>query len=189
MIEHRFTISRVGLGPGLVSIALAGANTAVIAFDWTNEDLTIRIALGGLAIFAVAVVLGSSRLVGAAAGPMVGAAIIGAAEADHSVWLAAGIWGTTYYAASELAWHSLERRRHGVASAEVARRRIVEVTTVVAVSLALTATALVLSSGSPVRVAWVQGILVALGVVGLVGTRRSIRVSFAAASDRHPAAS
>ncbi len=156
---------------GLLALlaVVVGSVSAAIAAD-SNTDLawlTIRTAGGGLVLLALGVVVGSGRLVGFSALPVFVAAVVGVDPDAGPSWLRSLIIGVSWYAATELAWASIERRDEVARSDAVDRRRRQEVATVVVVSLLVGIGGTLLGSFAPTRTLLVRGSLIAAIMVAL----------------------
>lgn len=163
-----------GWKQSLGALVLAAAAAAMVAVPtWSRSQTTARLAILGVVLFAIALTLGSGRLVGLTTLPILGAALISVVNADQPVWVRGLAVGVLWYLAAELGWDAIERRDGVTRTAAYDNRRIDETGTVVLLSLAVTIVAFLVSSSSPVRTIVVVGIaLVALAATLGVATQR-----------------
>lgn len=154
----------------IVGLGAAGLTVATIARTAPDDILTTRLALLGLALFVIALVAGSSRLVGLSSIPTLGAAVIAPAVATDPSWAGTLLVGCAWYLSVELAWTGLDRREHGPIGRPLARRRLHEVTTVVALTLAVGLVGATAADIAPPRSLYLQGpvVLALLAVLGAV---------------------
>lgn len=152
------------------ALALAMVVAVVIATPtWPESQTAGRLAIVGVALLAVALVVGSGRLVGLTTLPMLGAALVASQAAENPAWVRSIMVGILWYVTAELAWDAIERR-DGVRRTKAFRdRRIDETTTVVLVTLGAAGLGLLASSQAPVRTAFalgpiLVGLLLALGM-------------------------
>ena len=157
-----------------VALGVAGVVATVIAISSSSAtEISSRLAILGVALFAVAVILGSARLVGIATLPVLAAALVGSVAAAEPAWVRSIVLGIAWYMAVELAWDAIERRDGVERSSAFNDRRIDEVTTVVILALVITTAGFLLSFLAPVRTALVAGLFVVCVVAGLrLATRR-----------------
>lgn len=164
------------------SVALAVAIVGVIAVpSWTESQTAGRMAIFGAVVFAIAVAVGSARLVGLSALPILGAALITTAATDDPAWVRSIVVGILWYLAAEMAWEGISRRDGVHRSTAFNDRRIDEITTVVMLSLAVTSAAFLTSQLTPVRTILAVGLVLFGLIAGLhLATRhlnRSLGVS------------
>ena len=157
-----------------LSLGLAGAVATVIATSSsTVTAVSGRLAIVGLALFAIAVGLGSARLVGLATLPVLGAALVVSAAAAEPAWVRSIVLGIVWYMAVELAWEAVERRDGVRRSSAFNDRRVEEVTTVVILAFVVTTTGFLLSFLAPVRNVLIVGSVIICLIAGLrLATRR-----------------
>lgn len=161
MIERKRVLLREGRLQAGAALGLAGVIVGVIAEpSWTRSEVAIRLAIGGVIVFAIALALGSMRLVGAATLPVLGAALIASAAAGDPAWVRSIVLGILWYIAAELAWHAIERRDGAERSRALNNRRIDEVAVVVSLSLVVTTAGFLSSFLAPVRTALAVGIVI-----------------------------
>ncbi len=131
----------------LMALLVAAASAATIAApDWTADNVAGRFALSGVVLFAIGLALGSARLVGVAALPVLGSALFSSATGESPAWVRSIVVGCLWYLAVELAWDSIERRNGVKRSSDLELRRINEVAVVVVISLGVTVSAYAASS-------------------------------------------
>ena len=145
----------------VVALAIVGV---VAVPSWTESQTAGRMAMFGFALFAVALAIGSARLVGIATLPILAAALVASAGADDPAWVRSIVLGVLWYLAAELAWEGIERRDGARRSSAFNDRRIDEATTVLVLSLAVTTAAFLSSFVTPVRTVVAVGVV----VVGLI---------------------
>lgn len=157
-----------------VALGIAGVVAMVIAFSTSSEiEIAGRLAIIGVALFAVAVTLGSARLVGFATLPVLAAALVASVAAAEPAWVRSIVLGIAWYMAVELAWDAIERRDGVERSSAFNDRRIDEVTTVVILALVITTAGFLLSFLAPVRTVLVVGLVIICLLAGLrLATRR-----------------
>lgn len=151
-----------------VASVVASALIAVVVAITTPEGAptAARLAAFGVAVMAVAVTVGSPRLVGVATVPILGSALIVVAAPGEPAWVTATLVGVLWYVAAELAWDAFERRDGIERTRAFTDRRVVEVSSVVLLALLTTAAAFALSGVAPVRTLFVlAGAVVALAYV------------------------
>ncbi len=160
--------------PGLVSaigaVGVAGVATGMIAVVG-GAELTARIAVFALLLFALAVMVGSPVLIGLATAFMFGAGLIAVIQPDDTSWPAAAMIGSALYVACELGWHSTDDRRRRLRSGPVDRARIRDVTTVVIIALVISGGAGLVADAAPARTMWTQVMAAVVIVFGLVQLR------------------
>ena len=162
------------------SLGLAGLTVAAIATTAPDDLITTRLAGLGLAAFAVALIAGSSRLVGLSSIPVVGSAIVATAVASDPGWARTLLVGCAWFVTVELAWHAIDAREHGPVGGAVARRRVHEVATVVTGTLVVGLIGAIATDWAPPRTLYAQAPIVvtlfaALGVVTFQLTRADQR--------------
>ena len=164
----------LGRPQALGAVFAAGlAGWITVATTTRFADSATRFVWFGLAIFLLAVVLGSRFAVGGAVlVALTGAAIeIGTVPVQR--WDRSFAIACLWYVAAELAWDSMERRdgRHRSLAVDIERTR--EVATVVAATLVATVMAAALVGSAPPRSLVVLAAAVAALALGLVtATRR-----------------
>lgn len=144
-------------------VALAIVGVAAVP-SWTESQTAGRMAIFGFGLFALALAVGSARLVGVATLPIFAAALIASASADDPAWVRSIVLGVLWYLAAELAWEGIERRDGARRSRAFNDRRIDEVTTVLVLSLAVTTATFLTSFVTPVRTVLAVGVV----IVGLI---------------------
>jgi hypothetical protein len=148
---------------------VAAIATAAIVFSASSQgEGDGRLAVAGVICFAVALGLGSARVVGACSFPVLGSALISSASADQTAWFQSIAVGCLWYVAVELAWDSIERRTPAVRSPAVQLRRVNEVSSVVLISLAVTVSAYLASTLDAARTPGRQG-LILVAVISALG--------------------
>ena len=145
----------------VVALAIVGV---VAVPSWTESQTAGRMAIFGFGLFALALAVGSARLVGVATLPIFAAALIASASADDPAWVRSIVLGVLWYLAAELAWEGIERRDGARRSRAFNDRRIDEVTTVLVLSLAVTTATFLTSFVTPVRTVLAVGVV----IVGLI---------------------
>ena len=145
----------------VVALAIVGV---VAVPSWTESQTAGRMAIFGFGLFALALAVGSARIVGVATLPIFVAALIASAGADDPAWVRSIVLGVLWYLAAELAWEGIERRDGARRSSAFNDRRIDEATTVLVLSLAVITAAFLSSFVTPVRTVVAVGVV----VVGLI---------------------
>lgn len=169
MTPHRTRQFHDGATQGLAAMAAGIVTASIIASSASSGDpLTGRLAILGVVLFAVALALGSARIVGVTSLPVLGSALASSATADNPAWVQSIIVGCLWYVAVELAWDSIERRDGARRAIALDLRRINEVASVVFIALAVTATAYAASSFDLSRTLVRQVVLVVALIAALV---------------------
>ena len=145
----------------VVALAIVGL---VAVPTWTESQAAGRMVILGFGLFALAVAVGSARLVGVATLPIFAAALIASTGANDPAWVRSIVLGVLWYLAAELAWEGIERRDGATRSSAFNERRIDEATTVIVLSLVVTTTAFLTSFLTPVRTVLAVGLV----IVGLI---------------------
>lgn len=154
----------------LVGLAIVGV---ISASAWSESETAGRMAIFGFMLFAIAIGIGSSRLVGVATLPIFAAALIASVGADDPAWVRSIVLGVLWYLAAELAWEGIERRDGAPRSSAINHRRVDEVMTVVILSLAVTTITFLASFLTPVRTVMAVGlVVVGLGAGLYLANRR-----------------
>lgn len=158
-----------GVAQGLAAVGVATVTAMIIATSAPADDpLTGRLVIAGVGLFAVALALGSARVVGATSFLVLGSALAGSATADNPTWVQAIIVGCLWYVAVELAWDSIERRDGAERATTLDLRRLNEVTTIVVMALVITVSAYAASSLEVPRTLLRQVVLI-LALLGSLG--------------------
>lgn len=154
---------RQAIGSVLLAATSAGI---VVAVSPLGTQIGGRVAVASVGFFALALAVGSTRLVGLTTFAMAASTLATTSSSDPA-WVRSTLIGCIWYAAVELAWESIDRREHQERSAAVAKLRINEVATVVTVALVMAAVAFAISSIAPQRTLLTQGatILVVLTTI------------------------
>ena len=158
----------------VVALAIVGV---VAVPTWTESQTPGRMAIFGFGLFALALSVGSARLVGVATLPIFAAALIASAGADDPAWVRSIVLGVLWYIAAELAWEGIERRDGARRSSAFNDRRIDEATTVLAVSLAVATAAFLTSFLAPVRTDLAVGVVIVGLIAALNLANKSSKVS------------
>lgn len=169
---------RPGWPAALLALAV-GVGTAV--WSAVTADallwLSYRATIAGLLFFGLGLIVGSERLVGFAAAPILAVAVFGT---DGSPEIDLGrslIIGCGWYIATELAWESIAWRSDAVRSRAIAAQRTREVATVLIVAIVVGLTAIGLTSLAPSRTlllrAFAVGSVVASLAVAMVQLNRT----------------
>jgi len=168
---HLLDVGRLQAG---VALGMAGTIATVIALTSSSDtEVAGRLALFGVVLFAIALSLGSARLVGIATLPMLGAALVASVAVAEPAWVRSIVLGIGWYMAVELAWDAIERRDGVKRSSAFNDRRIDEVTTVVTLALVISTAGFLLSFLAPVRTVLVSGLVIICLIAGLrLSTRR-----------------
>jgi len=166
------TIRTARLAPGwpngLLALVLAALTAALIAgLSVTAGWLAVRLAVGGVIILAMAILLGSTSLVGLATAPILAGATIGLDRPEGHAWGQTLVIGLLWYVTAELAWGSIEQRDATARSAAVVQLRIREIATVVAVTVVVGSAAAGLATLAPIRTVLVR-ILAVIAVLACV---------------------
>ncbi|MEL7155199.1 MAG: hypothetical protein AAFN30_01225 [Actinomycetota bacterium] len=167
------TTARSQAGPTTLALAVGalggGAATLAIVHGTAaaNQWAVLRLAVLAWLLLAGGVALGASRLVTAAAGPALGAAILGLWSGDGSAWGAALLIGCLWYSTSELAWAAVAAA-DGVDRTPAANgNRVREVATVLIVAVVGGTAAGLIGAAAPPRTLLVQllGSVLVLGAL------------------------
>jgi hypothetical protein len=154
---------------------------AVAAFvtgsaTWGTSQTGGRLAVIGAALFVLALLLGSARFLGVSSLLGLAALLATTLGSDMTSWVRALVVGALWYLAVELGWDAIERRDGVRRTPAYVNRRLEETSTVVLLSVVLTAGVFFASEMAPLRTILVIataliGIAVALGLVAS-GLRR-----------------
>ncbi|MDH3293666.1 MAG: hypothetical protein OER95_05025 [Acidimicrobiia bacterium] len=136
-----------------------------------------QLAWAGFVVLAASVALGWSAGVGLAGLPMLAAAVIEIATVSSQGWLRATAVGCLWFCTAELAWDSIERRDGQRRAARLNRRRVQEVATVVAATLAVTLTAVFLIGRAPDRTFWIQILTLGVAVAAMIASGRHLEAT------------
>ncbi len=165
----------------VASLLVGAAVAAIVAVSaWSNVEIAGRLAIIAVVILALALVVGSAWLVGAASIPLLAAALISSGSQSEPAWIQTLLVGCLWYVALELAWDAIDRRAGGPLDGLVARVRIHEVSTVVVVAFGVGVVGLVATEVAPDRDLIAQapilvGLLLALGAA-IRHLRRTVSV-------------
>ena len=164
---------RRGTAQTVAALVLA-VGFVVVVLDTQVEQTLVgaRITVMGAAFFAVALLIGSSRLVGLATLPALGGAFLALAAAPEPAWVRSILLGSVWYATMELAWDAIERRDGARRSRAFGARRVNETATVIAVALGFSAAAFALSTFAPTRTLFTVGVAILVLLVGLASATR-----------------
>jgi hypothetical protein len=158
------------------ALGLTCAIAGIIAVSSRGQaDIAGQLATLGVIVVAIALVLGSARMIGAATLPMLGAALIASAVGAEPAWARSIVLGILWYGAAELAWEAIERRDGVDRSRAFDDRRTDEVATVVALSLLITTAGFVASVLAPRRTVFTVGLVVIGLLAALILATRFIR--------------
>lgn len=179
----------MALRPGgmqaLAALIMAAVVAAVIALSApADTPVAGRLAIVGVGVVAVALGIGSARMVGFATLPVLAGALLASAAVDGIAWVQSIVLGCLWYIAVELAWDSIERRDGAQRSPALNQRRVHEVVTVVTVSLAVTIPGFVASDLAPQRTLLVQAPLVVGLLTAMVLAIRQLTTARGAATLR-----
>ena len=174
---------RAGALHGVAGLVVATLIATIIAApNWADNETAARMAIVGVVLFALALAIGSSRVIGATSFPVLGSAFIVSATSE-TMWVQSIVVGCLWYIAVELAWESVDRRTWARRSTSLGLRRVNEVATVVVVSLAVTVTAFAGSSLDAARTLPRQAFIVIALLVALGFAIRRIVATAPAAGD------
>lgn len=173
---------RIALRPGTVhsvaAVVVGAAMVAIIiAASWSESQTAGRLALLGLAVFVVAVAIGSNYIVGLTTVPMLGAALLTAGRDGDPAWVRMTVLGILWYLATELAWHAIERRDGVHRTPALLDRRLEETTTVALLAVGASLLGALAASLAPVRTALVIGPMVVGVAAVLVAMQRILSSS------------
>ncbi len=170
------TRARTGWFQAAAAVVLTIGIASVVAVSSAAQTrIAGRLAVVGVATLSIALVLGSARLVGVATVPVLGGALVASAVAGEPTWVRATVLGCLWYIAAELAWDAIERRDGAQRSHGFAARRVHEVATVVALSLATAMAGFLVSSLAPVRTLFTTALLITGLVAGLILSTRHLQ--------------
>jgi hypothetical protein len=157
----------------LVMVVAAGG--VIAASSWSRSQTAGRLAILGVALFVIALVLGSGLLIGLTTLPFFVAELVSSIGGDNPAWIRAVVVGVLWYLAAELGWDAIERRDGVRRTAAYNHRRLNEANTVVLLSLVVTAAVFLVSSVAPVRTL----IVIAVALLGfaavLAGAAQRLR--------------
>lgn len=166
---------RAGWPLSLAALTVAALSAVLIILWAVNiEWLAARLGVAGLLILAVGVLLGSTGLVGFATLPALAGATIGLDRPQGHAWGQALLIAVLWYVAVELAWAAIERRDGTERSPAVARLRVREVATVVAVVVVVGVAGSLLTTLAPVRTVPVRALAVVAVLGGVVAVGRHL---------------
>ena len=149
-------------------VALASFLTG--SATWSTSQTGGRVAIIGAVLFMLALLLGSGRALGLSSLLGLAALLATTLPYDMTSWVRALVVGALWYMAVELGWDAIERRDGVRRTPSYVSRRLEETSTVVLISVVLTAAVFLVSEMAPLRTMLVVataiiGIAVALGVV------------------------
>ncbi len=175
MKEGRLRLIGAGGLRALTALVVAGTFAVVIATSSSVQSQSAgRMAIVGIALLALALVIGSPRLAGLATLPALGAALFASAHTTDTAWIRSIVLGLLWYVAVELAWDAIAHRDGVARPRALVNRRIEEVTTIVISTIALGMTGLLLAGAAPMRTVFAVGSAVSVIIAGLVWiTRRT----------------
>lgn len=169
-------VLRDGALQSLAAMGIAGVIAGVISLaSSARADTAGSLALLGVGVLLVALVFGSRRLVAIATLPILAAALIVSAAGDEPAWIRSIVLGTLWYLTAELAWEGIERRDGVQRSDAFNSRRLDEVTTVVALTLAVTTIGASLAFLAPARSVFAMGLIFVGLLIALGSATRRIR--------------
>jgi len=175
MIKHGHVLLSSGWLQAIAALVLAAATAAVVAVSaWSDAEVAARLAIAGVALFAMALEIGSARVVGASTVLVLGGALFASGAAGDPAWVRSMVLGLLWYVAVELAWDAIERRDRSERSSAYNHRRAYEVATVVVVALVVTAIGFAGSTLAPARTLFAQGVIVVGVFVALAFAIRHI---------------
>lgn len=161
-------------GALLISMAVAG----VIAVPtWSQSQTAGRLAIGGVVLFAIALILGSGRLVAVTSVLILGAALGSLLGQENPAWIRGMVVGVLWYVAAELAWDGFERRDGIRRTSSYNARLIDEKSKVVVVSLLVSGLAIAISGAAPVRTILILAIVMIGIATALATTAGKVRRS------------
>lgn len=137
-----------------VSTAVAISATATVA-----TSAVTQLVAAGVILLVVFLLVGSSRWVGVASGPMLGAIVLEAGFADGPSWTRSILIGCLWFVTMEVSWEAIERRSRARHTRVATERRVQEVVTVVAVALVLGLVAVAATPVAPVRSVLLQAVV------------------------------
>lgn len=176
MTPRRSVELRNGLAQTVASLVLAGGFVVLVATsDLSRNGAGTRVAAAGVALFAGALLFGSTRVLGLTTLPVLGGAFLAVAGAAEPAWVRSILLGGLWYVVVELAWDAIERRDGAARSPGFSNRRINEVTTVVILALGISTMAFLLSSYAPPRTLFAVGAVVLILLAGLAAATRRVR--------------
>lgn len=150
-------------GAGVTAMALAlGVATAVLIRHTATEALVAvtPLVVSGVVLLSLFVLVGSTRWVGVASAPMVGAVMLEAGFADEPSWIRSIVLGCLWYLAMECAWEAIDRRDGARHSRPATLHRLREVVGVVALALTLGLVAAAATTVAPLRSVFLQALAV-----------------------------
>lgn len=158
----------------LAGCAIGLAVAAVAGFASAASQPRLAVALGVIGLFTLVggLAVSSPAVVGTATVPVLGGAVLEAATVDDPAAIRLLVLGCAWYVVSEIAWEAIERRAAGVVTPAYVRRRLQEVATVVAATVAFTTLGLVGAEWGPTRTVLLQVVVVLLVVGGLIALTR-----------------
>lgn len=147
-----------GWAQALVAVLLVATAAGVIAVSsWSRSQTAGRLAILGVALFVLALIIGSGLLVGLTTLPLFAAALVSTPGGGNPAWARVVIIGAFWYLAAELGWDAIERRDGVRRTKAYNQRRIDEANTVILLTVGITATLYLISSAAPIRTVFVIG--------------------------------
>lgn len=160
----------------VASVLSASAAAGVIASStWRESQTAGRLAITAVVLLAVALAVGSGRLVAFTSLPLLGAGLITVVGVTGTLWVRALVVGVLWYLSAELGWEAIERRDGVRRTREFNSRRLDEVSYVVLMSMGVTGLAFALSAVAPLRTTVILGLALAALIAGVGGVTRRVR--------------
>ena len=172
---------REAAGATVVAAALAIATAVAIRVTATEAITAVTpLVATGVILHWIFLIVGSVRWVGVASAPMAAAIVLEAGFADEPSWIRSILIGCLWYVTMEASWEAIHRRRvvrvvrirpwgassfpsfpgrRSLYTREANERRVHEVVTVVALSLALSLAAMAATVVAPVRSVFLQALV------------------------------
>lgn len=155
--------------------ATLGAATAFgIAVTATEVTTAVTpLVVAGVILLVGFLLIGTSRWMGLASAPMVGAIVLEAGFADEPSWVRSILLGCVWYLTMECAWEAVDRRDGARHTRAANQRRLQEVVAVAVCALGLGAAAAVATTAAPLRSVLLQALAVSALLAVFVGLLRS----------------
>ncbi len=144
------------------AVLLAVVTAVALAATATEATTAVTpLVTAGVCLLVVFLVVGSSRWVGVASVPMMGAIVLESGFSDDPSWTRSILIGCLWFVTMEASWEAIERRSAGRHTRAANDRRVQEIVTVVAVALVMGLVAVAATAVAPVRSVLLQAMVLA----------------------------
>jgi len=164
-------------GVWVTALALVVGLAALITIGATTSEADTAVApllLIAGAMHVYFLVVGSVRMVAASSAPVLASFVLESGFGDEPSWIRSIVLGCWWFVAMELSWEAVERRNGARHTRAASMRRVQDVVTVVAITLAVGLIAASATSFAPVRSVAVQALVLAGVLAGFVWVVRHV---------------